>query len=248
MPSHTRWSISAVTSLKVAFTRQTFCRRRPARDPGTRVHTIPNPFATSIPAANSTTWVTSSDTSAASPPCACTPSPALSAFAFAFFLAATAASLSSGNQQDEAARGAKREKPNLIGVLEATVPQPARSPPGGPPLPWTVTTLGSLGTGGTPMVTKYQKFGDGYKAEAVKLYRESNQTIAETARNLGLKESTLANWVKKDKENEAVAVGEAPLTPAERTRIRELEADVRRLNMENAFLKKASAYFASQNL
>ena len=119
---------------------------------------------------------------------------------------------------------------------------------GGPPLPWTVTTLGSLGTGGTPMVTKYQKFGDGYKAEAVKLYRESNQTIAETARNLGLKESTLANWVKKDKENEAVAAGEAPLTPAERARIRELEADVRRLNMENAFLKKASAYFASQNL
>src|SRR5271169_5274147 len=121
-------------------------------------------------------------------------------------------------------------------------------PHGGPPLPWTVTTLGSLGTGGTPMVTKYQKFADGYKAEAVKLYRESNQTIAETARNLGLKESTLANWVKKDKDNEAVAVGEAPLTPAERTRIRELEADVRRLNMENAFLKKASAYFASQNL
>ena len=119
---------------------------------------------------------------------------------------------------------------------------------GGPPLPWTVTTLGSLGTGGTPMVTKYQKFADGYKAEAVKLYRESNQTIAETARNLGLKESTLANWVKKDKDNEAVAVGEAPLTPAERTRIRDLEADVRRLNMENAFLKKASAYFASQNL
>ena len=57
------------------------------------------------------------------------------------------------------------------------------------------------------MVTKYQKFGDAYKAEAVKLYRESNQTIAETARNLGLKESTLANWVKKDKDNEAVAAG-----------------------------------------
>ena len=73
----------------------------------------------------------------------------------------------------------------------------------------------------------------------MKLYPESNQTIAETARNLGLKESTLANWVKKDKDNEAVAVGEAPLTPAERTRIRELEADVRRLNMENVFLKKA---------
>lgn len=143
--------------------------------------------------------------------------------------------------------GGRAQVDHIAALLDASIrDETARG--GGPPLPWTVTTLGSLGTGGTPMVTKYQKFGDGYKAEAVKLYRESNQTIAETARNLGLKESTLANWVKKDKENEAVAVGEAPLTPAERTRIRELEADVRRLNMENAFLKKASAYFASQNL
>ena len=135
-------------------------------------------------------------------------------------------------------------RPGGVLAVIAARPAPGQIPDlshavaGGPPLPWTVTTLGSLGTGGTPMVTKYQKFADGYKAEAVKLYRESNQTIAETARNLGLKESTLANWVKKDKDNEAVAVGEAPLTPAERTRIRELEADVRRLNIENAFLKK----------
>ena len=54
------------------------------------------------------------------------------------------------------------------------------------------------------MVTKYQKFGDGYKAEAVKLYRESNQTIAETARNLGLKESTLATGSPLDQGCSAV--------------------------------------------
>ena len=60
------------------------------RDPGTRVHTIPNPFATSIAAAYSTTCVNSSATSAPSPPCPGTPAPsALS------FLAAIAASLSS---------------------------------------------------------------------------------------------------------------------------------------------------------
>src|ERR1017187_8857493 len=94
MPAHTRWSIRAVTSVKVAFTRQTFCRVRPGRDPGTRVHAIPNPFATSIPAAYSTTWVTSSDTYTASPPCAgWTPSPAPSTAMSFFFLAATPASL-----------------------------------------------------------------------------------------------------------------------------------------------------------
>ena len=106
-----------------------------------------------------------------------------------------------------------REGLDVLGGEQIAAYCAARKADGGPPLPWTVTTLGSLGTGGTPMVTKYQKFADGYKAEAVKLYRESNQTIAETARNLGLKESTLANWVKKDKDNEAVAAGEAPLTP-----------------------------------
>ena len=46
------------------------------------------------------------------------------------------------------------------------------------------------------MVTKYQKLSNGYKAKAVKLYRESNQTITETAQNLGLKESTLADGLR----------------------------------------------------
>ncbi len=90
MPSARRWSISAVTSPKVAPTCHTFCRRRSGRDPGTRVHAIPDPFATSIAAAYSTTCVSSSATSAPSPPCPGTPAPsALS------FLAAIAASLSS---------------------------------------------------------------------------------------------------------------------------------------------------------
>jgi transposase-like protein len=43
-----------------------------------------------------------------------------------------------------------------------------------------------------------------------------------------------------------VAAGETPLTQAEKKRIRDLEAELRRVNMENAFLKKASAYFASR--
>jgi len=98
------------------------------------------------------------------------------------------------------------------------------------------------------MVTKYQKYGDGYKAEAVKLYRESGQTVAETARQLGMKEATLGNWIKKAKDAEASADGEAPPSQEERKRIRDLEAEVRRLSLENAFLKKASAYFASHSL
>ena len=98
------------------------------------------------------------------------------------------------------------------------------------------------------MAAKRQKFTESYKAEAVKLYQESGQSIAEVARGLGLNETTLGYWIKKAGEAGASGDGEAGATAQELKRIRELEAEVRRLNMENSFLKKASAYFASQNL
>jgi len=35
-----------------------------------------------------------------------------------------------------------------------------------------------------------------------------------------------------------------PLTPVERVHVKELEDEIRRLRMENEFLKKAAAFFA----
>ena len=121
MPSQRRRSISAVTCLKVASTRHTFCRLRSGREPGTRVHTIPNPFATSTAAAYSTTCVLSSATSAPSPPCTGivpgAPSPALLFFAFVF-PADIAASLSLETGRNQLPGERRGKKPNLIGVLE----------------------------------------------------------------------------------------------------------------------------------
>lgn len=97
------------------------------------------------------------------------------------------------------------------------------------------------------MARKRGNFTESYKAEAVKLYQESGQSMAEVARGLGLNETTLGNWVRKASEA-AAGDGEPPPTAQELRRIRDLEAEVRRLNLENAFLKKASAYFASQSL
>jgi hypothetical protein len=53
----------------------------------------------------------------------------------------------------------------------------------------------------------------------------------------GIGESTLQSWVKNVKDEGDVAAGETPLTQAEKKRIRDLEAELRRVNMENAFLK-----------
>jgi len=98
------------------------------------------------------------------------------------------------------------------------------------------------------MPRKRGSFTDSYKAEAVKLYQESGQSIAEVAKGLGLNETTLGYWIKKAGEARAAGDGEPPPAQQELKRIRDLEAEVRRLNLENAFLKKASAYFASQSL
>ena len=66
----------------------------------------------------------------------------------------------------------------------------------------------------------------------------------EVARELGVNETTLGNWVNKYREEHAD--DEPALELSERARLRELERRTRELEMENAFLKKAAAYFAKE--
>ena len=63
-------------------------------------------------------------------------------------------------------------------------------------------------------------------------------------RELGLSETTLGNWVRAYRETHAT--DEPALELSERARLRELERQNRELEMENAFLKKAAAYFARE--
>jgi transposase len=71
---------------------------------------------------------------------------------------------------------------------------------------------------------------------------ETSRPIAQVARDLGLNEGTLGNWVNTYRREH---VGdEPPLDLDERARLREAERQLRELKMENEFLKKAAAYFA----
>ena len=55
----------------------------------------------------------------------------------------------------------------------------------------------------------------------------------------------LGNWVRAYREKHAE--DELPLQVSDRARLRELERTNRELEMENAFLKKAAAYFAREH-
>ena len=94
------------------------------------------------------------------------------------------------------------------------------------------------------VAVKYQKFKPEFREEAARLVVENSRPIAEVARELGVGETTLGNWVKKYRE--AHAEDEPELELSERARLRELERRTRELEIENAFLKKATAYFAKE--
>lgn len=85
-------------------------------------------------------------------------------------------------------------------------------------------------------------FSPQFREEAVKLVIEGSRPIAAVARELGIGDGTLGNWVAAYRREHA---GDEPaLNISERERLRRLEREARELRMENEFLKKAAAYFA----
>jgi len=74
---------------------------------------------------------------------------------------------------------------------------------------------------------------------------ETSRPIAEVARELGVNETSLGNWVRAYRENHVT--DEPRLQVSERARLRELERENRELRMKNEFLSKAAAYFAAEH-
>jgi transposase len=96
------------------------------------------------------------------------------------------------------------------------------------------------------MVRKKRQFDGEFKANAVKLVLTELKTVAQVARELDIVPSVLSYWVKKAKV-EAAPAGSGELKAAEREELASLRKQVKQLEMERAFLKKAAAYFAKEN-
>lgn len=87
-----------------------------------------------------------------------------------------------------------------------------------------------------------RQFSPQFKAEAVQMVVSLDRSTADVARDLGINAGTLANWVntwRKKNPDPATAT-----EPVEAAHVAEMQAEIRRLRMENEFLKKAAAFFA----
>jgi transposase len=91
-----------------------------------------------------------------------------------------------------------------------------------------------------------RKFSDEFKAETVKLIRDSNQSIGEICRDLDLSPTAVRRWVKQVEIDE----GKGPagsLTTGELEELRRLRKEVRELRQEREILAKATAFFAKES-
>ncbi len=92
---------------------------------------------------------------------------------------------------------------------------------------------------------KFKTYTAEFRESAVKLANESDKSIAQTARDLGVNENTLYNWISK--YSRPVAQDRTVRTDDH------LYEELKRLKKENArlieerdLLKKAAAYFAKE--
>ncbi len=92
-----------------------------------------------------------------------------------------------------------------------------------------------------------QEYTPEFKEGAVQRVITGGQGIPAVAKDLGLIEQTLRNWVKAAKAGKLNPPGGKTVSP-EQMELSRVRAENARLKMENEILKKATAYFAKDAL
>jgi transposase len=96
-----------------------------------------------------------------------------------------------------------------------------------------------------------RRYTKAFKEQAMRLVTVKEYPVATAARELGIPESTLTKWLTDAGWKRHVEGDGPPLSDDAavlKTQIKELQRRLKRSEMEKEILKKATAYFASQNL
>lgn len=85
-----------------------------------------------------------------------------------------------------------------------------------------------------------------FRQRAVELARQGATPIAKIAKDLGISESCLRNWLHQADADENG--GQGRLATAEKKELSELRRRNRLLEQENEILRRVAAYFARENV
>jgi transposase-like protein len=84
-----------------------------------------------------------------------------------------------------------------------------------------------------------------FRQRAVELARKSDKPVSALAKDLGISDSCLRNWMHQADTDDN---GGTKLTSAEKKELSDLRRRTRQLELENEILKRAAAYFARENV
>lgn len=95
------------------------------------------------------------------------------------------------------------------------------------------------------MGAKRKSYTPKYRREAAHLVIDTGRTIAEVARDIGVGEALLGRWVAIERSR----MGDPPeaMDVNERAELERLRRENAELRMDREFLKKAAAFFATEN-
>lgn len=91
-----------------------------------------------------------------------------------------------------------------------------------------------------------KRYGKEFQLEAVRLVIEQGYTYKVASDQLGVTDWTLRQWVKKLRESGELPPKGTPNSDA--NELRSMRKEIKRLQMENDILKKATAFFAKDSL
>ena len=94
-----------------------------------------------------------------------------------------------------------------------------------------------------PPPRRRREFTPEFKRDAVELVHATGRPIAQVAKELGIYDSTLGNWVRQAQIDRGERDG---LSSDERARLGELERENARLRMERDLLKRTVAFWVSE--
>jgi transposase len=96
------------------------------------------------------------------------------------------------------------------------------------------------------MKSTRRHFDTAFKLRVVQMVRDQGLSVGQVCRDLTLVDSAVRRWLAQYDAERAGGSGIGKPLSAEQQRIRELEAENRRLREDNTLLKKASAFFARE--
>lgn len=92
---------------------------------------------------------------------------------------------------------------------------------------------------------KRRRYTDEFKSEAVRLMRQSGNTVAQVARNLGISDNVLYRWVSEERDTESRGATRQGAR-AEAEELVRLKRELDTVKKERDFLRSAAAYFARE--